>query len=420
MQVADAGEKSLVTTFSYVILGGGMVAGYAAKELVARGLRAGELCIVSADSAPPYERPPLSKGFLAERETEDSIFINDAAFYREHSIKLRLNTPVERIEPQQKRLRTRDGEEIGFEKLLIATGSHVRTLTIPGANLDGICYLRTLDDAKHILTQQSGARRAAVIGGGFIGMEVASVLAQRGMETRLIFPEERVWKRFFTPVMSAFFERYYQEHGITLVPQTHVVAIAGDRRVAGVELDSGATLPVDLVVAGIGVLPGIESLTASGIDVDNGVIVNEYLETSTSGVYAAGDVANYYDVLFEKRRRVEHWDNAVEQGKHAARLLTGERKPFVHVPYFFSNVFDLMYEFWGDAEGADQVSYRGDVDSGRFSAWWTKEGRLIAAFVLNRPDEERDLAPQWIANRQHITPAQVENTAHPLRETMGR
>lgn len=387
---------------TYIILGGGMVAGYAAKELVARGLAPGDLCIISADRVPPYERPPLSKGFLAGRDDEASIFINDAAFYRDHGIELRLNTVVDVVEPNRKRVHTQTGEEFGFEKLLIATGSRVRTLAIPGADLDGIFYLRTLADAKQIRGRSDCAQHAVVIGGGFIGMEVASVLAQKGVETRLVFPEERVWQRFFTPEMSAFFERYYQERGVTIQPRTRIASLAGDGRVAGVVLDSGERLAADLVVAGIGVVPSTEPVAGTDICLENGVVVDEFLETSVPDIYAAGDVANYRDVLFDKRRRVEHWDNAVEQGKHVARVLIGERTPFVHVPYFFSDVFGLSYEFWGDTEGADQVTYRGDVDSGQFSVWWTQTGRLVAAFVLQRPDEEREWAMQWIAERRQV------------------
>jgi NADPH-dependent 2,4-dienoyl-CoA reductase/sulfur reductase-like enzyme len=181
-----------------------------------------------------------------------------------------------------------------------------------------------------------------------------------------------------------------------------------------VDTASGRKVPADLVVAGIGVLPATEALEGSGLRLDDGVLVNEYLETGAPDVYAAGDVANYYDVLFARRRRVEHWDNAVQQGEHAARLLTGEREPFVHVPYFFSDVFDLSYEFWGDTAGADQAVLRGDLDGGRFSTWWLKAGRLVAAFVLNRPDDERDVAPLWIAERRQVTPELLRDETVPL------
>lgn len=401
-------------TYKYAILGGGMVAGYAAKELAKRGLKPGELGIISADSAPPYERPPLSKGFLAGKQTEASLLINDDAFYRDHGIDLQLTTVVERVDVHNKRLHTHAGAAIGFQKLLIATGARVRTFDLPGARLGGILYLRSLDDSKRIRAEAEGARRAAVIGSGFIGMEVASVLAQQGLETTLIFPGERVWQRLFTPQMSAFFRRYYEQRAVSFVPGERVASFDGTGRVSSVVTASGRQLPADLVVGGIGVVPATEALAGSGLRLDDGVVVNEYLESSGPDVYAAGDIANYRDVLFARQRRTEHWDNAVEQGKHAARVLMGERAPFVHVPYFFSDVFDLSYEFWGDTDGADQAVSRGDLESGRFSVWWLKARRLVAAFVLNRPDEESELAPRWIREQRQLTPELLQDDTRPL------
>lgn len=388
--------------YRYVILGGGMVAGYAAKALVERGLGRGELGIVSSDDAPPYERPPLSKGFLAGTDEEASVFINDAAFYTDHDIDVRLRTVVERVDARARRLHTRDGAQVGCERLLIATGARVRTLDVPGSDLDGVLYLRSLDDSRRIRARAEGARQAVVIGSGFIGMEVAAVLAGKGLTTTMVFPDERVWQRFFTPEMSAFFRRYYEARGVTFMPATRVTGFQGDGRLTGVVTDTDGTLSADIAVAGVGVVPAVEALWDAGLRLDNGVVVNEYLETGVPGVYAAGDVASYRDVLFDKQRRVEHWDNAVEQGKHAARLLMGERVPFVHVPYFFSDVFDLSYEFWGDTDGADEAVHRGDVDGGSFSVWWLRGGRLVAAFAMNRPDEERELAPRWIEEQRQI------------------
>jgi NADPH-dependent 2,4-dienoyl-CoA reductase/sulfur reductase-like enzyme len=394
-----------------------MVAGYAAKALVERGLGRGELAIISADNVLPYERPPLSKGFLAGREDEASVFISDRAFYDEHGIAVHLATVVENVDVQRKRLRPHAGEEVGFEKLLIATGARVRTLTVPGATLDGILYLRSLDDAKRIRAHAAGARRAVVIGAGFIGMEVASVLAQQGIETTMVFPDERVWQRFFTPEISAFFRRYYEGRGVSFAAGESITSFAGEGRLSAVITRSGRQVPADLVVAGIGVVPATDAFERSGLQLDNGVVVNQYLEASVPDVYAAGDVANYYDVIFDRQRRVEHWDNAVEQGRHAARLLIGDRAPFVHVPYFFSDVFDLSYEFWGDTAGADEVVHRGNLENGRFSAWWLKEGQLIAAFVMNRPDEERELAPTWITEHHRVSVSALRNERAPLRPT---
>jgi NADPH-dependent 2,4-dienoyl-CoA reductase/sulfur reductase-like enzyme len=389
--------------FRYVIAGGGMAAGYAAKEMAARGLQAGELAIVSLDDDPPYERPPLSKGFLAGTEKEDDLLINKSGFYDQHGITLCLRTFVERIDGRGKRLRLGRGAEIGFEKLLISTGSRVRTLDLPRAGLPGIFYLRSLGDAKLLRSAYHDARRAVVLGGGFIGMEVAAVLTSQGVNTTLVFPDQRIWQQFFTPEMSAFFQRYYEDRGVRFVAGAKLASIEGTDHVQSVVTTSGERLVADLVVVGIGVVPEVEQLKGSGVRVDDGVVVNEYLETSIPDIYAAGDVARYSDVIFERYRRVGHWDNAVEQGKHVAKAMLGERVPFKHVPYFFSDVFDLSYEFWGDNANADAVVYRGDVMHRSFSAWWLRRGTLVAAFIMNRPEEERALAPGWIADRRRCS-----------------
>jgi NADPH-dependent 2,4-dienoyl-CoA reductase/sulfur reductase-like enzyme len=372
-----------------------MVAGYAAKEFVERGLKPGELTLISTDDAIPYERPPLSKSFLAGKDSEDSILINPDSFYREHGIAVQLRTEVTRVDCGRKRLLLRTGEEVGYDQLVIATGARVRTL---GGGPD-VLYLRSMGDSKRIRAAAESAKRAVVIGSGFIGMEVAAVLAQKGVDTTMVLREDRIWKSFFTPEMSSFFERYYSDRGVRFAKQTSVSEFSRDR----VQLANGQSVACDIVVAGVGVEPVTEVLAGSGINVDNGVTVNEYLETNQPGVYAAGDVANYMDVIFGKRRRVEHWDNAVSQGQHCARLLTGTREPFVHVPYFFSDVFDLSYEFWGDPAGHDRVEYRGDVTTREFSTWWLQGARLMAAFVMNRPDQERQLAPEAIKSKQPVS-----------------
>ena len=390
-------------TSKYLILGGGMVAGYAAKQLVEAGLKPRELTIVSADSSIPYERPPLSKGFLAGKDTEASIFINTDDFYQAHDIEVRLNCVVSSVDSARKTVRLQSGEEIGFEKLVVATGAQVRTLDIPGHNLKEVYYLRTIEDSKRIRQKAEGAKRAVVIGGGFIAMEVASVLAQKEIETTMVVPGDRIWKRFFTAPMSLFFEDYFTARGVRFAKNNKVVKLNGAGTVESAGLQNGEIAPCDMVVAGIGVSPVTEPLSNSGIEVADGVVVNEYLETSQRDIYAAGDVASYYDVLFEKHRRAEHWDNAVAQGQHCARILSGERAPFIHVPYFFSDVFDLSYEFWGDSSGADEVVERGDLSSRNFSVWWLRQGKLAAAFIMNRPDEEREAAPRLIASREAVS-----------------
>ena len=376
--------------YESIILGGGMVAGYAAKEAVEGGLRAGQLAIVSTDEALPYERPPLSKSFLAGKDTEQSVLINDEKFYREHGIDVHLNTPIQKIDLAGKKLVAKSGDEFRFQKLVLATGARVRKLTVPGADRGHVLYLRSLADSARLRDALKNAKKVAVVGASFIGMEVASQSAQQKRETTMVFPQDRVWKSFFTPEMSLFFEKYYQERGVRLVRGAEVKGIGEN----SVSLSTGATIDADLVVAGVGVTPVTDIAESAGLQTENGIMVNEFLEASAAGVYAAGDVARFQDALSRKRRRLEHWDNAVKQGQHIARALSGERKPFENIPYFFSDVFDLSYEFWGDTEGAERTEYKGDVNSSSFSTWWFKGDRVIAAFVMNRPDAEREAASQ--------------------------
>jgi NADPH-dependent 2,4-dienoyl-CoA reductase/sulfur reductase-like enzyme len=405
-------------TFQYVVLGGGVGAGYAAQEFAEQGIEPGQLAIVSADDTLPYDRPSLSKSYLAGKKTTEDILINGPAFYDQHGIQVFLNTRVTRVDFAQNRLYTNADLEIQFGKLLITTGSHVRKLGIPGEDLAGIHYLRSREESQQIAADMQQAEHAVVVGGGFISMEVASVLAANGINVTMVFPGKRLMEHFFTPRMSAFFQDYYEARGVNFRPQTQPIAFFGHDRVARVQLNTTQEIPVDFVVAGIGVEPATELFESTGLHIGDGIIVNKYLETNRNGVFAAGDVANCNDLIFQKRRRIEHWDNAVQQARHAARVMiqTGRKQPdeFIYLRYFFSDIFDLSYEFWGDIEAADNVIYRGDVDKGSFSVWWLAGQRLEAAFVMNRPDEERDLAPEWIRTRRMILPERLQDANIPL------
>jgi NADPH-dependent 2,4-dienoyl-CoA reductase/sulfur reductase-like enzyme len=402
----------------FVILGGGMVAGYAAKQLVELGMPADQLAIISADNAVPYERPPLSKGFLAGKDAEDAIRISPAEFYKQHGITLELQRKVAGVDIKGKRLLVDGGGEFAFEKLVIATGTRPRILNAPGAKLKNIFYLRSLSDSKAIRDALGGVKQALVIGGGFIGMEVAAVLNQKGISVTMVLNEDRIWQRFFSPEMSKFFESYYAERGVKIMKSTSVNELRGSGSVSSALLANGESIACELVVAGIGVEPVVDILATSGLEINNGVVVNEYLQTSNPDVYAAGDVANYQDVIFKKRRRVEHWDNAVSQGQYVARALMGEKSPFKHVPYFFSDVFDLSYEYWGDSSVADQTIHRGDVSTNSFSTWWLRQKRVVAAFTMNRPDEEREAAPKWIEAGQGISAEKLADASQPLESAV--
>jgi len=401
----------------YIILGGGMVAGYAAKESASRGLRSGELTIISAEDTLPYERPPLSKGFLSGKDTEDAILINKLEWYEKQGIDIKLRTTIDKIDLKEKRLYADSGEVFEFAALLIATGSSAAKLVCPGNDLPNVFYLRSLADSRKIREKAANFKQAVVIGGGFIGMEVASVLSQKNIDTSLIIREDRVWSRVFTRAMSEFFERYYLSRGVKLLKNASVASLQGGDRI-DVSLLSGRKISCDMVVAGVGAAPVTDLFAKSGLAIENGIAVNEYLETNQPRISAAGDVANYVDKVFDKRRRVEHWDNAVSQGQHWASIIFGERRPFLHVPYFFSDVFDLSYELWGDSAGATQTIARGDLSSSSFSIWWLKRDCLIAAFVMNRPDEERQFAPEWIKSKQILSADRLKDHNRPIGEAI--
>ena len=396
-------------SFPIVILGGGVAAGYAAKEFVAQSGKRGELAIVTAENALPYERPPLSKGFLAGQEEASGLQISEAAFYREHGITVVRNFQVGKVDFRRRRLQGASGKVLGFDQLLIATGSTVRRLEVPGANQSEVFYLRQKKDSLAIQAQIKRGRRAVVIGSGFIGMEVASVLASSVLRTTMVFPDDRVWKRLFTPPVSTFFERQFASHSITFVKSDKVIALSHKHHGCQAVLASGMEVPADFVVAGIGAMPATELFRRTALDTSDGIEVNHFLETNVPGVWAAGDVANYPDQIFHRRMRVEHWDNAVEQGRVAMRNMMGKYQPFIHVPYFFSDVFDLSYEFWGDADGHDQVVYRGKMNQKQLSVWWLKKQTLRAALIMNRPEEERAVAPRWILRRPRLDPKALQN-----------
>ena len=389
-------------SFPIVILGGGVVAGYAAKEFGIQGGKNGGLAIVTAENALPYERPPLSKGYLAGKEDASDIQISDAAFYRKQGIAVYRNFPVGKVDFRRRRLKSTSGKVIGFDQLLIATGSSVRRLTVPGANRPEVFYLRQKKDSHAIQTQIKRGKRAVVIGAGFIGMEVASVLASQGVRTTMVFPDDRVWKRLFTSPVSSFFERQFAGHGITFMKGEKVIALTHKNHECQVVLASGKQVPTDFVVAGIGVTPSMELFQKTTLNSNDGIRVNKFLETDVPDVWAAGDIANYPDQVFHCRMRVEHWDNAVEQGRVAMRNMMGKVQPFTHVPYFFSDVFDLSYEFWGNTDGHDQVVYRGSMNQKQISVWWLKKQALCGALLMNRPLEERTVAPRWISRRLRL------------------
>lgn len=403
-------------SFRHIVLGGGVVAGYAAQAFAEEGIAAGDLAILSADDTLPYDRPPLSKDFLAGDSEKEDILINDADFYDDNGIEVILNTRITQVDFDAKTLTAESGDQFAYEKLLIATGSKLRRLDVPGADGDDIYYLRWFDNAQAIRQRYQDADRAVVIGGGFIGMETAAVLADADVEVSWVFPDQRLMEGFFTAEMSDFFEEYYRERDVAILSGVKVKAFRREGGNLIAVLGDSRTVAADMALAGIGVEPALDIFANSRLKIDTGIMVNEYLETNIADVYAAGDVVSYRDVIFNKHRHIEHWDNAVAQGKQAARIMMGRREPFVHVPYFFSDEFDLSWEYWGDSSGAERTITRGKIQDGSFSVWWLKQERLIAAFVMDRPDEERELAQAWIRSKEKVSAQKLGESNTSLKE----
>lgn len=386
----------------YVILGGGVAGGHAAKEFLNAGVKKGELALVSAEKSVPYERPPLSKSFLAGEKAKAELSVVKEDAYAQHGVALHLNTRVSRVDTARSLLETEKGEEIGYEKLLLATGSSIRELKVEGASEADILYLRTVEQSARIRKAMAAAENPVVIGGGFIGMEVSAVIATQKGRCTLVFPETRLMEGFFTERMSAFFERYYRERGVDILPNASVSAFSRENGRKEVHLASGDVLPADLIVAGTGVEPRLELMKAIPIETDRGVLVSESLETTVPNVYAAGDIAEYPDAVFHKRQRVEHWQVAADQGELAAHNMTGARDSYSDPPYFFSDEFDLSWEFWGDQSGTNEAYHVGDIKHGSFSVWWTQDGAVRATFVMGRIDEERQRAKRCVEEQLEL------------------
>ncbi len=387
-------------SYKYVILGGGTATGYAVQEFVKRGVKPGELAFVTSDSTVPYDRPPLSKGFLTGEKSAEDCLIEPRSFYDEHGVDIWLNTPIIRANLDERRLRTEYDERIGFDKLLIATGARMRTFGAAGEIDPGIHYLRDLYDARAIRETAKEVKECLVIGGGFIGMEVAASLRMRGNEVTLVFQEERLNPHVFTPEMSEVFARYYAGKGVNLMPGRQVRRFSRHASLVKAHLQDGDSVEAPLVVAGIGVRPATRLFEGAAMDTSNGVKVDEYLESEIPRIYAVGDVARWWDGNHRKHRRVEHWQNAVDQGRCAAANMMGDVVAYRQTPYFFSDVFDLSWEIWGDQSPASEVVLLGNLDECSFSTWWLdSSGVVTAAFVMGRDDDEREAAKKAVEDR---------------------
>ncbi len=365
-----------------VIVGGGLAAAKAAEAARGCGFE-GRVLIIGDESTPPYERPPLSKAVLRGEKPASSTQVHDGAFYVDNGIELITGVAVLEADLDTRRVRLADGQAIGFDALILATGAQSRRLEIPGVNLEGVHYLRTIDEAAKLQDAIKGASRVAVIGAGWIGSEVTASARQMGAEVVLVDPELFPLQRVLGTRVGSFFRQLQSDHGVDLRLGVGVTEIRGDRSVAQVLLADGRIERADVVVIGVGAVPRVELAVAAGLKVENGIVVNANLETSAAGVYAAGDVASAWHPHYKNHLRVEHWANARYQGGAAGENAVGPHEKYDRLPYFYSDQYDVSLEYVGHAEREDEVVIRGDLEKREFIAFYHREGVLTAALTVN-------------------------------------
>jgi apoptosis-inducing factor 3 len=366
---------------SVTIVGGG-AAGNAAAEMLRRKCYAGPITMLSADASAPYDRPNLSKSFLAGTAPPDWIPLRPSEFYSEQGIDLKLNAAVAAIDVAKRQLQLADGSRHAFDALLLATGAEPIRLDIPGATLPHVRYLRTFADSQAIVDKAATAKKAVVIGASFIGMEVAAALRARDIEVHVVAPDAVPMERILGPQMGNFIRKLHERHGVHFHLGT--TAVAMDEK--SVSLKNGESLAADLVVVGIGVRPNIGLAQQAGLAVDRGVNVDEFLQTSVPGIYAAGDIARWPDRLTGERLRVEHWVVAERQGQTAARNILGRRERFDSVPFFWSEQYDFGFSYVGNAPGWDKVEMDGQLGENTQDCTLTyrKAGKKLAVVTVHR------------------------------------
>ncbi len=401
-----------------VIVGAGLAGAKAAEALRKDGYD-GRVRLFGSEPHRPYIRPPLSKDYLRGDEEVDHVFVHAEAWYAEQRVDLEVSTTVTAIDASAHEIVLDGDRRVGFDRLVIATGSEPRRLDVPGADLDGVRSLRTLEDSDGLRAAAQAASHVVVIGAGWIGAEVAASIRQLGRDVTLIADTSVPLEQVLGTEVGAIFGDVHAQHGVRIVANQRVVAIHGNGgRAAAVQTADGTRIEADLVVAGIGVVPRTQLAEAAGLDVDDGILVDERLETSVAGIFAAGDVANALHPVLGSRVRSEHWDNARRQGRIAARNALGHGEPYARVPYFYSDQFDLSMEYAGFPEAFDRVVFRGEPASGKFLAFWLSDGRVVAGMNVNT-HKVNDGISALVAARRPVDVGQLADPAVPLDDLAG-
>jgi NADPH-dependent 2,4-dienoyl-CoA reductase/sulfur reductase-like enzyme len=390
-----------VKSTKYLLIGGGLASGQAAKHLREQDPH-GSITLVGEEPYVPYDRPPLSKEFLRGEKTREALFFDPEQYFHDQGVDLLLGVRVQRLEPSTKTARLASGQAIAFEKALLATGGRPVRLKLPGGDLPGVHYLRTLDDSAAIAAEAGPGKRAIIIGAGFIGMEVAASLTQLGVQVTVIEAQPHIWARFADATLAGFFQDSCAQRGVTFHTSDTVAEIRGQGRPSSVLTRSGKELPCDFVCIGVGIVPNVELAQQAGLKMDNGIMVNEFLQSSHPDIYAAGDVANYLDPVMGKRRRVEHWGHAEYCGQLAGQNMAGAGIPYDLLTYVWSDIFDLHLEFAGDESEHDQVLLRGRFQEKSFTVLYLKERVLTAYFAVNTSSKEFPVLQRLIRLKKNL------------------
>jgi NADPH-dependent 2,4-dienoyl-CoA reductase/sulfur reductase-like enzyme len=389
---------------THVIVGASLAGAKAAETLRGEGFD-GAIVLIGAEHERPYERPPLSKDILLGKAELGSVFVHEPGWYAEHDVDLRLGTRVTSIDRSARQVRLEDGSSVGYTKLLLTMGASPRRLPVPGADLAGLLYLRTLGDSEALLAALQRGGQVVIAGAGWIGLEVAAAARQAGCEVTIVEPEATPLHRSIGPELGEIFAGLHRSHGVTFRLGESISELRGDAAdgsgapgapsgsVRQVLTSAGTELAADLVIAGIGAAPNTSLAADAGLEVDNGVLVDESLRTSDPDIFAAGDVANAFNPLLGRRIRIEHWSNALNGGPAAARAMLGKPVSYDRVPYFFSDQYDLGMEAAGVPEPGeyDEVVYRGAPESLEFIAFWLSEGSVVAGMNVNVWDVNDDI-----------------------------
>jgi len=371
----------------FLLVGGGMASAHCAAELRKRGAE-GSILLAGREPEPPYERPPLSKEYMRGEASREDAHVNPRGWYEENGVELLTGVNVMSLDPAARTAKLQGGEEVGFSKALLATGAMVNILRVEGAENEGIHYLRAFGNSDAIRADAEAAEHVVLIGGSYIGTEVAASLTAKGVKCTIVMMEDVALSRVFGEDAGRWFQERLESHGVTVHAGEELEAFEGDGRVKAVLTKNGLAIECDTVVVGAGVRPDAMLAQRAGLEVDDGIVCDSKLATSAEGIYAAGDCCSYDSVVHGRRIRVEHWDVAMQQGMHAAGNMLGEESDYEVVPYFFSDLADwASLEYVGPAAEWDEELWRGDRDSGEFSVWYLNDGKVAGALSVGRSED---------------------------------